>query len=394
MEASYESRITSSLAAAIRHGGEAILSQEGHSRCDYEMITGEWGAYEEMWHTGQLIQGLLAAYRTTGRNEALRHARRAGDWWVGQTFPEEHPLHGYLNGAHGNRLGALINTTTIMDGTPGLFDLTAATGDSVYAQVATDAGAWILDHLYIPEERLSYNIVDAETGEIWRARSPHAQHQGRPFELRFAARPNAEGYLWADMYRFTGEQRYLNAFLEVCDGLIARQSDNGWWMDFEPNDNRAGKIHARFNTWNAEALLEAYDLSGDKKYLQAALRTGEALARIQQSNGVIFYQSYTDGNHDRRSPCGSGTSFAGILWLRLHQLGAGDFADNIRRALDFTLTNQFPLDHPDPNLAGGYLEIRQKESKGHRLKVIFRDISTSFGLRFLSAVHEHVFGSE
>ncbi|RME95757.1 MAG: hypothetical protein D6772_12760, partial [Bacteroidetes bacterium] len=186
-----------------------------------------------------------------------------------------------------------------------------------------------------------------------------------------------------------------DAFLEVCDGLVDRQSENGWWMDFEPNDKRTGKVHARFNTWNAEALLEAYDLSGDKKYLQAALRTGEALARIQQDNGVIFYQSYTDGNHDRRSPCGSGTSFAGILWLRLHELGAADFADNIRRALDFTLANQFPLDHPDPNLAGAYLEIRQKaSSKSPRLKVIFRDISTSFGLRFLSAVHEHAFGDD
>ncbi|RMF00165.1 MAG: hypothetical protein D6772_06685, partial [Bacteroidetes bacterium] len=87
----YQARIEASLAAAIRHGGEAILTPAGYSRCDYEMISGEWQEYETMWHTGQLIQGLLAAYRVTGRSEALRHARRAGDWWVSQTFPEDHP---------------------------------------------------------------------------------------------------------------------------------------------------------------------------------------------------------------------------------------------------------------------------------------------------------------
>ena len=64
-----------------------------------------------------------------------------------------------------------------------------------------------------------------------------------------------KGYLWKDIFEFTGEERYKNAFLEICDGLLASQSENGFWMDFEPNDPNTGKIHARFNTWNAEALI-------------------------------------------------------------------------------------------------------------------------------------------
>ena len=55
------------------------------------------------------------------------------------------------------------------------------------------------------------------------------------------------------------------------------------------------------------------------------LKQGHGLASIQQKNGVIFYLSYTDGSVDDRSPCGSGTSFAGILWLRLLELGYARF---------------------------------------------------------------------
>ncbi|MEM6317368.1 MAG: hypothetical protein AAF960_06840 [Bacteroidota bacterium] len=387
----YKETIKNSLELAIQHGGKAILDENGKSNCDYEMVSGTWEEYEAMWHTGQLIQGLLTAYAVTNNEQALFHARRAGDWWVSRAYPEGHHLAGYVNAAHGGKLGKLINTTTVADGTPGLFDLTDVTKDKKYADVATSAGKWILDNLYLPEERLSYNIVDSETGEIWKDRSPHRQHQGLPFNIRHMARPNAEGYLWGDMYRHTGEQHYLDAFLEICDGLVDTQSDNGWWMEFEPNDPKTGKIHGRFNTWNAEALVEAYDLTKDKKYLDAATETAKALARIQQDNGMIYYNSFTDGTFDKRSPCGSATSFAGILWLRLHELGNPAFEENIKAALQFTLANQYPIDHADENLAGGYLEIRQKGSKKGRIKVIFRDISTSFGMRFLSDVYRHVY---
>ncbi len=388
---SYQQKIMVSLNQAIQHAGKVCLDAEGKARGDYEMISGTWSEYEPAWHTGQLIQGLLEAYQVTQNQDALTYAIQGGDWWIGLQFSDEHPLAGYMNAIHGASVGNLINTTTITDGTPGLFDLSELTGDTKYAEVTTSAGKWILDHLYLPEHRLSYNIVDPETGEIWKDKSPHAQHQGHEITIKQVARPNAEGYLWKDMFEFTAEERYKKAFLEICDGLVATQSENGFWMDFEPNDPNTGKIHARFNTWNAEALIEAYTLTQDPKYLDAALKTGHGLASIQQKNGVIFYLSYTDGSVDDRSPCGSGTSFAGILWLRLLELGYADFKGNVQKALDFTLNNQFSFKHADENLVGGYYEIRQKAKGNGKMKLIYRDIATAFGLRFLSDVYQYEF---
>lgn len=386
----YKNKIEISLTSGIHHATAVCLDTAGKARGDYELVSGTWAEYEPAWHTGQLIKGLLEAYQVTKNKKALTTAIKAGDWWVTLQFPKGHKLEGYLNAIHGDNVGNLINTTTIADGTPGLFQLSRVTGNNTYANVATSAGKWILDNLYVKEHKLSYNIVDPITGEIWKDKSPHEQHQGAPITIKQVARPNAEGYLWKDMYEHTGEKRYKEAYLEICDGLLEKQSDNGFWMDFEPNDPKTGKIHARFNTWNAEALLEAYHLTKDKKYLEGALKTGQGMASIQDENGIIYYTSYTDGSADKKSPCGSGTSFAGILWLRLYELGYYEFKQNITKALDFTLQNQFPENHTDKNLAGGYFEMRLKAKKGN-VKLIYRDIATSFGLRFLSAVHKFEF---
>ena len=386
----YKSKIQKSLSLGIKHASGVCLDENGKSRGDYELVSGEWKDYESAWHTGQIIKGLLDAYEVTNNEIALNNAIKAGNWWKTLQFPKGHKLEGYLNAVHGDKVGNLINTTTITDGTPALFQLSRITEDNTYADVATSAGKWILDNLYVKEHKLSYNIVDPETGEIWKDKSPHEQHQDDPITIKQVARPNAEGYLWKDMYEHTGEERYKTAFLELCDGLVEKQSANGFWMDFEPNNPKTGKIHARFNTWNAEALLEAYEITNNKKYLKGALKTGQGLARIQDKNGIIYYSSYTDDTVDKKSPCGSGTSFAGILWLRLYQNGYEEFRENIVNALDFTLQNQFPENHADQNLAGGYFEMRLKAKNGN-VKMIYRDIATAFGLRFLSEVHKSEF---
>ncbi len=391
LDKAYKAKIIESLNNAIQHTGKAMLNNDGMARGNYQMISGVWEEYEPAWHTGQAIYGLLETYEVTKNKSALDHAVRAGKWWIDLQFPKGHKLGGYLNARHGSKLGDLINTTTIADGTPGLFNLSDVTGDKIYADIATDAGAWILNNLYIPKERLSYNIVDAKTGEIWKDRSPHAQHKDVPFDIKHVARPNAEGYLWKDMYTHTGKERYKEAFLEICNKLVDDQSENGWWMDFEPNNPETGKIHGRFNTWNAEALIEAYTLTKEQKYLDAALKTAKALAKVQDKTGVIWYSSYLDGNHDKRSPCGSATSYAGILWLQLYELGITDFENNIKLALDFTLKNQFSIAHTDPNLAGAYYEIRQKAKKDGTFELYYRDIATSFGMRFLSDLYQNAY---
>ncbi|MEM1321154.1 MAG: beta-L-arabinofuranosidase domain-containing protein [Bacteroidota bacterium] len=381
-EAGQQARIHQAIQGASHYAATVLISESGASRCDYEMLDGEWLVYEPAWHTGQVIWGLLAAFELTGDSSLLQTAIKAGDWWADLRMEEPAQLRGFLAALHdGDVENHLINFTTIADGTPGLFELSRVTGNSKYADIATSAGHWAMQHLFIPEHGLLYDIIDSKTGEIWKDKSPHFP-EGYPLTIHDVARPNNEGFLFADMYRHTQEERYLTFFKTLCQSLVDKQSDNGFWMDYHPNNIEKQKIHPRFNIWNAESLLVGYELTGEKSYLEAALRTARAVQLWQQKDGRMYYTNRPDGTFDKSSICGSAAAFAGIIWLHLKAQGYDEFDESIERALAFVLNNQFPTDHPDPNLRGAFLETWSKTKDGEAwLRV--RDVATAFGLRFL-----------
>ncbi|HWJ38264.1 MAG TPA: hypothetical protein VNR86_05840, partial [Sphingomicrobium sp.] len=235
------------------------LDSEGKARGDYDWRKGSWGPYEVAWHTGQAIEALLAAYQINHDPRLLAKARQAGDWWIGQEF-KSGPLKGLMNAAHGEKLGKLINFTTITDGTPGLYTLTRVTGDRRYADSATRSIRWLIANTEVPgDQGLFYNIIDPSTGKVWTDRTPHHPDLAKP-TLADVSRPNIEGFPFFDACRYTGDKSLCDRHLRLAQKTAARQSPNGFWMDFQPNDPQTGSVHARFNTWNAEALLTAYEL--------------------------------------------------------------------------------------------------------------------------------------
>jgi hypothetical protein len=240
----------------------------------------------------------------------------------------------------------------------------------------------------VPGETLFYNIVDPHTAEIWTDRSPH-HPDARPASLTQVARPNIEGSPFADACAHCGITAMCALQVEIADGLLARQSANGLWMDFEPNDPETGRIHPRFNIWNAEALIRTYDMTGDRRHLDGAVRAMRAIARLQRPDGTIYYDNFTDGRFREGSFTGSATAFAGLVWLTLRQRGAGaEFDANIDRSLRWVLANRFAADHPDPNLAGAFLDTRVRMLSTGRAGMVNRgDIAAAFALRFLAAVH-------
>jgi hypothetical protein len=284
---------------------------------------------------------------------------------------------------HGGELGDLINATTIADGTPGIFELSRLLGDPMYANTATKAGKWMLQHMQVPQIGMLYNFVDPRTAEVWKDKSPHKQHVGKPTGLYQVARPNAEGYLYLDMFRHTGDSSYLRFFLSQCSVLLATQHESGFWIDFEPNDPIKGKIHPRFNTWNAEALLQAYRATADRRYLEASVRTAKATVQLQHTDGLIYYNNWLGKPPETNSPCGSAMAFAALLWLELLKEGYGEFEPYIHQTANWLVDNQISPAHPDRNMAGAYQEYWNRGGQPPRVYV--RDISTLFGFRFLSA---------
>jgi rhamnogalacturonyl hydrolase YesR len=159
-------------------------------------------------------------------------------------------------------------------------------------------------------------------------------------------------------------------------------------MQYMPNDKKESSFHPRFNLWYAESLLEAYELTKDRKYLEAAAKTARTYAKVQKKDGTIFYVNYTDGKpSDKGSICGSAVAFAGMIWIRLAGYGYNEFIPSYERSIQWILKNRYSVTHPDPNLCGAVVNTRMRMKNG-QIWLTHRDVGTSFGLRFLAAYYQ------
>lgn len=388
---------TKKILAEINSGSkyiiDVLLDKNGKSKCEYSIIDGIWVDYEPAWHTGQIIYSLLRAHDVTGNKTYLSYARNAGDWWCKLQIDDNPVLNGMVKAIHGNGINYIV-FSTVSDGTAGLYYLYTKTGVRKYATVPTQAGIWMFNNMYLPEEGLCYDMVDPVTGEVQKTRSafwPQKEVQ----LLNDVARPNNEGSLFLEMYRLTGDEKFKWAFLNLSNSLVNKQGDEGLWMDFTPNNKDEHSIHPRFNLWYAESLLDAYDLTCDKKYLSAALNTARMYKKMQQKDATFFYTNYTDGTPpDRSSVSGSTVAFAAIVYLRLVKAGYGaEFIKNVESCFKWLVNNKFAENHPDPNLRGAVIETKVRMNKG-RAMVFNRDLGTIFTVRFLADYYDYLIGRQ
>jgi uncharacterized protein YyaL (SSP411 family) len=384
--------ILQAIRECARYGAEVLLDENGKSRCDYSIMDGKWHDYEPAWHTGQLINGLVEAYKVTRDEKWLTAAKKAGDWWVSLEIKDHPKLKGMVRAIHGDGIDFIV-CATVTDGTPGLFNLYRVTKEKKYADVPTGAGEWMLQNFYLPKEGMMYDMADPKTGEVMKENSPFWPEKKKQ-ALNDVARVNNEGSIYKDMYEYTGNEKYKEAFLNLCRSLVEKQGPEGLWMQFTPNDASKGTFHPRFNMWNAESLIEGFVLTGDKSFLQAALKTLKFYTKYQKKDGTIYYENNLDGSSNQNSVSGSTVAMAGLLWIRLQQLGVGDeFKENIDRTARWIVANRFASDHPDKNLAGATMNIRTR-SKGGKLYLTQRDLGTSFSLRFLAAYYNYRYGAQ
>jgi hypothetical protein len=370
-----------------------LLDDEGKSRCDYNVTEGKWYEYEPPWHTGQVIYGLIEAYRVTGNQKYLEAAKKAGNWWVSLLITDHPKLKGMIRAAHGDHAGDRIVFATVSDGTAGLFNLYKETKDTKYAEVPTSAGNWMLENMYVPEYKVFYDCVDPVSGEVLKENSPFWP-EDEDQELFDVSRTNNEGSLYKDMYEFTGDEKYKEIFIDLCESLLEYQTPEGLWMRFMPNNHKVGNFHPRFNLWYAESLLDGYDLTGDKRYLDAAKKTLLFHQKYQKKDGTFYYKNFIDGTSDRGSICGSAVSFMGLLWMRMVDYGVGDeFKESIEISVNWIIKNRFGKDHGDENLRGAFINLRVRTKKG-KIWITQRDVGTSFGMRFLAAYYKYKYDNE
>ncbi len=342
-------------------------------------------------HTGQVINTLVKTYELTGEKQYLASAEKAGNWWCSLKITDNPKLDGLVRAVHGDYVGDYIVFSTVSDGTPGLFRLYGVTQEKKFAEIPTEAGEWLLQNMYLPKQGMFYDAIDVKTGKVMKKWSPFWPGKKKQ-TLNDVARPNNEGSLFLDMYRYTKVERYKKVFLNICNSLVAKQGPQGLWMQFTPNKMADSLYHPRFNPWYAESLLNGYGVTHDMKYIEAARKTLLMYQNAQQPDGTIYYKNYLNGKFNKGSVAGSAVAFAGLLWIRMVDYGFGDqFKESIERSYRWISKNYFSYDNPDTNLRGAVIDMNIRNKNG-RLWITQRDVGTSFALRFLVDYYQYKFG--
>lgn len=101
-----------------------------------------------------------------------------------------------------------------------------------------------------------------------------------------ASYPETTGYIIPTLFEFARRNQtpeVEDAALKAADFLVGIQRDNGGWQGGRMNENRPVIV---FNTGQViRGMLAAFSHTGDKKYLDAALKAGDWLIGVQHPEG-------------------------------------------------------------------------------------------------------------
>jgi hypothetical protein len=271
--------------------------------------------------SGYIVETFIEAARVLERTELTARAHRIVDWELSiqhedGAFPGHH-------GGPGSR-PVIFNTGQIMHGMlAGHLQL----GRTECLDAAVRAGHWMARH------------QDADG--CWRA----FEHNNTPHTYNTRA-------TWALLATalVSGDKKLESAAVRHLDWALTQQRSSGWFATnaFLPHQNPFTHTIA----YAIRGFLECGVLLGDERYLAAATKACEALARVQRPDGWLAGTYDEEWAPRAAYSCLTGVAQMSLDWTRLAQeTGRDEFRDNARRGLEF-VQRHHRLDDPDPVVRG------------------------------------------
>jgi uncharacterized protein YyaL (SSP411 family) len=346
-------------------------------RTEYDSKSRVWSINGPVFHTGQAIRALLVARRRLADDSYLDAAVRAGGFLLRERIDEPgHPQRGLLMSLEQN--DDEINVQVTVEALSGLLDLYEATGDRRYLAAVRESVDILIRDAYLPNERLMLDHYSLSRREFF--------HDP---ENAVAARAVLDDAVLLRLSSVTGEHRYREVFLAMADRLLEEEGPPGTWLRFPPWEESVGRIHNRKSWWWGWPLLAAHDATGDHRYLDGAIRSGDWYLERQNLDGGIYYTPSPDGRHNSFGLCTSVVAVAILLWADLRRrTGDAGYLPAIERGVGFLLAAQFADDCDDPDVRGALFESPRHPdgslAPGYRV----RDIAAIFAVRALDVVLE------
>lgn len=277
--------------------------QDGGVARDYSLVNGWASSYPET--TGYIIPTMIDLAQRLKRDDLHERARRMLDWCLAIQFPEGGFMGGKIDASP--RVPVTFNTGQIL---LGLAAGTAAYGDK-YRDATLRAAAWLRDSL--------------DDDGCWRRfPTPFAAPGEKAYETHvswglFEAERVAPGHGFGD------------AGLRQTAWALTKQQPNGWFASNCLVRAEAPLTHTI--GYVLRGVVEAWRLSADRRWLDAACRTADALVQVIDSEGRLAGRLDAQFKPAVNSVCLTGSVQIAHSLIMLHQAtGRADYLAAARRA--------------------------------------------------------------
>ena len=346
---------------------------KGAIKGEYSVKGSQWSFFCPVWHTGQAVKALVMAHEVLREDWLLEGAKAGADFILhNQIRDQSDPDHGLILAYED--APDKINTSAILESLDGFVLLSEATKEKSYWDAVVDAARWAVDKMYLGDG-LFYDGYDPGARKITE----------RPYNVE--GRPLLDDGVFWKVYKKTGERKFLEVFLEICERLLRDEDPPGNWVNYPPCYPVTGSIHPRHAYWWGRPMIYAFRETGDERYLACALRGGQWYEKAQRRDGGLIRNTYQDFSTDSFGHATSGICCAMILWQELEEtLGEKLFQRPLELALEYCISMQF-RQVSDPNLKGCILEKVLPPDGTDGSPYYIRDLGTIF---FVQAVSRYL----
>lgn len=284
--------INASIKASIEWLGRAqdnSRSADGGVARDFSLINGWNSSYPET--TGYIIPTLITYAKQYDDADSLNRAKRMLDWLVSIQFPD--------GGFQGSVIGAMpvipvtFNTGQIL---LGLASGTEEFGDE-YREPMRRAADWLVE--------------TQDDDGCWRShRSPFTEPTDKAYETHVS---------WGlfEAARLEPDTKYADAALANIHWALSLQNENGWFRDCclsEPDHPLTHTIG-----YVLRGVVEAYRFTREKAYLEASIKTADALIESQRPEGDLPGRLNRKWKSTVEWTCLTGNVQVAACWLMLHK---------------------------------------------------------------------------
>lgn len=232
-------------------------SADGGVARDFSLLNGWNSSYPET--TGYIIPTLITYARIANDDELLMRAKRMLDWLVSIQFPD------------GGFQGSVIGATPVVP-------VTFNTGQILLGLAA--GAAEFGDKYREPMRRAADWLVETQDEDgCWRShRSPFAEPSDKAYETHVS---------WGlfEAARLEPGSGYARAALSNIGWALSLQNDNGWFRDCCLSDADNPLTHTI--GYVLRGVIEAFRFSGDERYLDAAIKTADGLIGAVKADGEL-----------------------------------------------------------------------------------------------------------